>query len=251
MSKYKIFVLGLLFLLLSLLMLSQTYVSAFGFGFRKNNSHNVPDIGVYKSEIKDTNSYYVGNNDKKVLYLTFDAGYDNGNLSKILDVLREKNVYATFFVTGDFLKEEDLVMKIVNDGHIIGNHTYNHKDITKIGNDKIKSEIEKLEKRYEDITSKKMMKLFRPPEGEFNRDSLMYIKSLGYKTFFWSIAYNDWNTNNQKGWNNAYNSVMNNLHNGAIILLHTVSIDNVNALPKIIDDARKQGYSFENLDKFE
>ena len=226
-------------------------VNAYGFGYRKNNDHEQPDIGKYQQEIEGTNSYYVGNKDEKTLYLTFDAGYDNGNLSKILDILKEKDVKATFFVTGDFVnRQPELLKRIVNDGHIVGNHTYHHKNITKLNFDQIKNEIDLLNDKYKEITGNVMSAYFRPPEGEFDRKSLLNLKELGYKTFFWSIAYDDWNTKSQKGPDYAYNKIMSNLHNGGIILLHTVSSDNANILGKVIDDSIQLGYTFKNLDKF-
>lgn len=236
--------------LLSCLLFVGISVNAYGFGYKKNNTHSTPDIGFYKDELTGTNSYYVGK-DEKVLYLTFDAGYDNGNLIKILDCLDEKNVKSTFFVTGDFLnRNEELLKEIVYRGHIVGNHTYNHKNITKLSETELTNEVKLLEDKYKSITGKEMVKVFRPPEGQFNKTSLLTLKALGYKTFFWSIAYDDWNTNNQKGTEYGYKKVMDNLHNGAIILLHTVSCDNASILPRIIDDALNQGYTFKNLDEF-
>ena len=240
----------ILIVLLSLFVLVNLNVNAYGFGFKKNENHVKPDIGIYEKILSNTDSYYVGS-DEKVIYLTFDAGYDNGTLSKILDTLKEKNVKSTFFVTGDFLNREgELTNRIISEGHLIGNHTYGHKNITKLSDESIVNEIQKLENKYKEITGNEMVKLFRPPEGEFDERSLSVVKNLGYKTFFWSIAYDDWNTNVKKGAKYGYNKVMNNIHNGAIILLHTVSIDNAQALPRIIDDLRNQGYEFKNLDEF-
>lgn len=235
-------------ILLSLILFSSIKVFGYGFGFKRNSNHEQPDIGSYAKELVDTNSYFVGDKENKDIYLTFDAGYDNGNLSTILDILKEKKVYATFFVTGDFInRQKDLVLRIVNEGHIIGNHTYNHKDITKISDEEIKYEVKKLEDAYKSVTGLEMIKYFRPPEGSFNKHSLNVIKDLGYTTFFWSIAYNDWNTNNQKGGDYGYEKIMSNLHNGAIILLHTVSKDNKDCLEAVIDETRKQGYEFKQL----
>ena len=215
-----------LIVLLSLFVFANIQANAYGFGFKKNNNHVKPDIGKYQEILDNTDSYYVGS-DEKIIYLTFDAGYDNGVLSSILKTLSDKNIKATFFVTGDFLnREQDLVFEILNNNHLIGNHTYGHKNITKLSNDNIINEIKKLEDKYKEITGKEMPKLFRPPEGEFDKRSLEVVKSMGYKTFFWSVAYDDWNTNNQKGASYGYNKVMSNIHNGAIILLHTVSKDN-------------------------
>lgn len=248
MKIKKIF---LIILALFIISLSSVNTLAYGFGYSKNSNHEQPHIGKYLNEIKDTDSYYVGNKKDKIVYLTFDAGYDNGVLDGILNVLKEKDVKSTFFVTGDFLeRNSDLLKRIVNENHIIGNHTYNHKNITKISKLELINEISMFENKYTEIIGSNPIKFFRPPEGEFNKESLMTVKELGYKTFFWSIAYVDWNTNKQKGMEYAYNSVMNNIHNGAIILMHTVSKDNLMALPKIIDDLRSNGYIIKNLNEF-
>lgn len=237
-------------ILLSCLLFVGINVNAYGFGFKKNDKHLQPDIGVYQKELEGTNSYYVGENEKTV-YLTFDAGYDNGNLLKILDILDKKHVLSTFFVTGDFLTRcQSQTLEIEKRGHLIGNHTFNHKNITLLSDEGIKNEITKLENKYKEITGKEMVKLFRPPEGTFDKRSLMTVSKLGYKTFFWSIAYDDWNTNKQKGGDYGYNKIMSNLHNGAIILMHSVSNDNVECLERVIDNIRNQGYVFKNLNQF-
>lgn len=233
-----------------LFLISNTKTFAYGWGFSKNDRHETPEIGFYKNEIEGTNSYYLGDINEKEVYLTFDAGYDNGVLSKILDILKEKNVQSTFFVTGDFmLREQDLVKRIVDEGHIIGNHTWHHKNITKINYETLKEELLKIEEKYYNITGKEMIKFFRPPEGEFTKSALQNVSSLGYKTFFWSIAYKDWETNNQRGGDYGYNAIMKNIHNGAIILMHTVSKDNLECLPRVIDDLRSNGYIIKNLDE--
>lgn len=235
---------------LSLILITGINLNAYGFGFQRNKENVAPNIGMYKNVLEGTNSYYVGNADDKVLYLTFDAGYDNGNMGKILDVLKEKDVKGTFFLTGDFFRNEDLVMRIANEGHIVANHTENHRNITTLTKEQIKEELDKVSERYHNLTGKEMVKYFRPPEGEFDKESLNIVKSFNYKTFFWSVAYNDWNTDKQKGADYGYTNIMNNLHNGAIILLHSVSSDNAACLSKVIDDARALGYEFRNLDQF-
>lgn len=250
MHKYLIKKLSILCILVLSLVLFTSSLSAKGFGFKKNDNHTTPDIGSYRNDLEDTNSHYVGNENEKTLYLTFDTGYDNGNLVSILEVLKEKNAPATFFVTGDFVTRfPELLKMIVDNGHTVGNHTYGHKNITFLSADEIINEIQKLEKAYEKVTSKKLSLYFRPPEGEFDKRSLNVVKSLGYHTFFWSIAYADWDTKNQKGADYGFKEVTKQFHNGGIILLHTVSSDNKDSLAMIIDEARKQGYTFEALEK--
>ena len=223
-------------------------VSASGWGFRKNNNHVTPEIGKYQEMIKDTNSYYVGPNEKSV-YLTFDAGYDNGMLDKILDTLNKKNVKASFFVTGDFIKRfPNLVLRIYNEGHSVCNHSYSHKKITCMSKDELSKDLKKLEDEYYKLTGDEMIHYFRPPEGEFDRTSLLNLKNLGYKTIFWSIAYKDWVTDKQSGMDYCVKTIMDNLHNGAIILMHSVSSSNQEALPTVIDKITNEGYTFKTVD---
>lgn len=248
MNKFlkKLFV----FILLFFITYPTLNASEYGWGFKRNNEHKTPDIGKYAKIIEGTSSYYVGPTNQKVVYLTFDAGYDNGVMGKILDVLKEKNVKATFFITGDFVvREQELVKRLANEGHIVANHSWSHRYITRLNDEELKEDLEKVEIEYEKLTNKPMTKFFRPPAGVFNRESLLKVQKWGYITFFWSLAYKDWDTGNQRGGDFAYKSVMDNLHNGAIILMHTVSTDNLNALPRIIDDIRKQGYVIGNLDE--
>lgn len=242
----KIFITIFVFVMV-LLSIPSTF--AYGWGFKRNNNNVPPEIGKYASEIEGTSSYYVGDPDEKVVYLTFDAGYDNGVLGKILDVLNEKNVKSTVFVTGDFIvKEKELTFRMAYEGHTVGNHTWKHKNITKLSYEELAQEIKKVEDAYYELTNLQMTKYFRPPAGEFNKEALMNVEKLGYQTFFWSLAYKDWETRNQRGADVAYEQVMNNLHNGAIILMHSVSISNLEALPKIIDGIRNAGYEIKNLD---
>lgn len=220
-------------------------VGASGWGFSKNPNHTPPEIGSYAKEIEGTNSFYIGDVQKNKIYLTFDAGYDNGNLTGILDILKDKKVQATFFVTGDFVERfQELTKRMVKDGHIVANHSYSHKTITSHTKESLKNDLEKLENNFREVTGVEMVKIFRPPEGVFNRQSLMNLKKLGYKTVFWSIAYQDWSEQHQRGKDYSYNSVIDNLHSGAIILMHSVSTSNKEALPDVIDEIRNQGYEF-------
>lgn len=230
----------MVFSVLAIFLCSIRSIRAEGWGFKRNCEHEIPDIGRYESIIKDKNAYYVG--EKGKVYLTFDCGYDNGNLSKILNTLREKEIAATFFVTGDFVDRfTPLLEEMVRDGHVIGNHSYRHLNITKAKKDEISSDLKELEDAYYDKIGAQMAKIFRPPEGCFDEKSLNLIKKMGYKTIFWSIAYVDWNNKNV----DSYAQVMDNLHDGAIILMHSVSTDNADNLGKIIDAIREKGYQFD------
>lgn len=236
------------FILLLLILKPSVSAKSYGWGFNRNDQNIQPDIGKYADEIKGTGSYYVGDPDKKVIYLTFDAGYDNGNLQIILNVLKEKDVKSTFFLTGDFLeREKELLDQMVNDGHLVGNHTWGHKDISKLSQSQLEEQLKLFEDKYYELYNEYPSKLFRPPAGQFDNLSLMRVKELGYNTIFWSIAFKDWLDDN-RGEDYAYNNVVNNLHNGAIVLLHTVSRDNALALGKIIDKIHEDGYEIRNLD---
>lgn len=226
------------------------FLVSYGWGFRPNNNHDTPDIGEkYSTIISNHNAYYVGDTNDNNIYLTFDTGYDDGNVEKILDILKEKNVMACFFTTGHFMKSRpDLILRMYNEGHIVGNHTYNHPKLTNLNLVETEEELLKVEKLYSEITNQEMKKYMRPPEGLISEESLTNTDKLGYKTILWSLAFKDWEKNVFHGNDYSYHKVINNIHNGAIILLHTVSKDNLDDLPMIIDGLTNQGYQFSSLD---
>ena len=191
---------------------------------------------------------YIGDTSKKVLYLTFDEGYENGYTPKILDTLKANNVKAAFFITGAYLKQSpDLVKRMVDEGHIVANHSVNHPSMPTVSYSAFEKEILDLEKNFSEKFGKGMT-YFRPPMGEFSERSLAATQQLGYKTVMWSFHYLDYDVNNQKGADYAYKKVMDNLHNGMVLLLHAVSKDNAEALDRIIKDAQAQGYTFSPFD---
>ncbi|HET7657374.1 MAG TPA: delta-lactam-biosynthetic de-N-acetylase [Bacillales bacterium] len=203
----------------------------------------------FEALLKKYGGVYQGNTRKKIIYMTFDNGYEQGYTAKILDVLKKEHVPAAFFVTGHYLKSEpNLVKRMVKEGHIVGNHSWSHPDFTEVSNDKLKTELKKVKDKYKEITGRDDMIYLRPPRGVFSERTLALTHQLGYTNVFWSLAFKDWETNNQKGWRYSYDNVMKQIHPGAILLLHTVSKDNAEALPKIIEDLRKKGYSFKSLD---
>ncbi len=185
---------------------------------------------------------------EKVLYLTFDCGYEHENLtSKVLDVLKEKGVTATFFCTLDHIKKEtDLIARMIKEGHIVGNHSTTHPSFAAINRTKMAKEIEETE-NYLRENFGYAAKYFRFPAGEYSESALELIQSLGYSSVFWSVAYDDWDTSKVRGKDYAIEKVMERLHPGAVILLHSVSRDNAEALGEIIDKAREQGYRFESI----
>lgn len=185
---------------------------------------------------------------KKVLYLTFDCGWEYNNLTaSILDTLKEKNVPAAFFCTLDHIeKQPELITRMINEGHIVGNHSATHPSFAEIDRTKMVREIEKTENFLRENYGY-CAKYFRFPAGEYNESALDLVSSLGYMSVFWSVAYNDWNVKEIKGKDYAVKTIIERLHDGAVILLHSVSQDNADALGEIIDSARKQGYEFKAL----
>ena len=219
------------------------------FGFKKNKNAK-PDIPAsWQKLLLKYDGFYVGDESRKVLYLTFDEGYENGCTAGILDTLKEQNVKAAFFITGAYLdREPDLVKRMVAEGHIVGNHTENHPSMPDITDDEIKAELKELDDKFFALTGKNMSYL-RPPKGEFSERTLAISQKEGYKTLLWSSAYADWDVNNQKGKDYAVNQVTSQLHSGNIILLHAVSADNANGLSDIIKMAKSQGYEFLAIDE--
>lgn len=219
---------------------------AWGFKKEKNKAPSMPS--EYTSILKAYDGYYLGNQKKKVLYLTFDEGYENGYTNQILDVLKKTKTPAAFFVTGPYLeKETEIVKRMIDEGHIVGNHTVNHPSMPSVNDETVIKEIDNLNNMFKEKYGK-TMHYFRPPRGEFSERTMSIAKDMGYKTIFWSSAYADWDVNNQKGTDYALDQFTSQLHNGSIILLHAVSKDNADALESMINTAKKQGYTFLSLD---
>jgi len=221
----------------------------YGWGLKRNNNHKTPEMPSSISNLLTKyGAYWIGDTQKKVVYLTFDEGYENGFTPKILDILKEQNVKAAFFITGHYLNSQpELVKRMVQEGHIVGNHTVNHPSLPDIPVEQIKKEIGQLSEDFLKLTGKKMVYL-RPPKGEYSEQTLAVTKEMGYCNIFWSLALVDW-IPMPGGPEESYQSVMNNLHNGAVILLHAVSRDNTEALERTIKDTRAQGYEFKTLDE--
>ncbi len=222
----------------------------------RNKEHKQPPIEKDMAFIEDNGGFYIDKNhsddcSEKVIYLTFDAGYENGNVEKILDTLKEHNVPGAFFILGNLIKRApNVVKRMAEEGHLVCNHTLNHGDMSKIGSKELlKEELNALEKLYKETTGKEMSKYFRPPEGKFSEQMMRYANELGYKTVFWSVAYADWDNNNQMSCDKAIKKIMDNIHNGAIILLHPTSETNARILGEVIVQLKEQGYRFGTLDE--
>ncbi|MFD2371198.1 delta-lactam-biosynthetic de-N-acetylase [Brevibacillus sp. GCM10020057] len=252
-SLWKLLGISLLLLLTSPLIAADAVSDhPYHFGFKKSKNGQLPSINEegFKNIVERHGAVFLGDTTKKELYLTFDNGYENGYTAAILDTLRARKVPAIFFVTGHYVKDQpELLKRMVSEGHLIGNHSWSHPDMTAIPNEKVKEELTKVQAAVAEITGQKEMRYLRPPRGIFSDRTLAVSKELGYTNVFWSLAYKDWDTKVQRGWKYAYDNVMGQLHPGAVILLHSVSRDNADALGAIIDDARKQGYEFKSLDQ--
>ena len=194
---------------------------------------------------------YIGDTTQKVLYLTFDAGYENGCTGKILDILKKHDAPAAFFLVGNYLeKNGDLVRRMVEEGHIVGNHTMHHPDMRKLADQKaFEKELKDLESLFKEITGKSMPKYYRPPQGNYSESNLKMAKEMGYKTIFWSLAYVDWNNNAQPSADTAFSKLLPRTHNGAIVLLHSTSTTNAEILDELLTRWEKMGYRFASLDE--
>ncbi|MBO5929663.1 MAG: delta-lactam-biosynthetic de-N-acetylase [Clostridia bacterium] len=221
-----------------------------GWGLKKNKNAP-PDIPQKTIDLITRYGGICYDSAPRALYLTFDEGYENGFTAKILDVLKENGVPAAFFVTGPYLeKEKELVLRMTQEGHIVGNHTVHHPSMPEVASaETLKKEITELNDQFFSLTGEKMQ-FFRPPMGEYSARTLAITRDLGYTTVFWSFAYKDWEVKNQKGTDYAYTQIMEGVHDGAILLLHAVSEDNANVLDRVIKDLKSQGYRFLPLTEF-
>lgn len=201
--------------------------------------------------ISDYDAYFLGKTEEKVLYLTFDEGYENGNTPKILDILKEEQVPAAFFVVGPYLKDyPDIIKRMDNEGHLVCNHTQHHPSMASITDPaKFTSEFTTVEEQYKNITGKDMPKFFRPPMGKYSKNSLKKTKELGYKTIFWSFAYRDWLVDDQPSEEFAIKKITDGAHPGAIMLIHAVSNTNTKVLKTVIKQLKSEGYEFKSLDE--
>ncbi len=223
-----------------------------GWGIKRNKNHEQPDVGTTNKKIlEENNGICLGNKDKKAIYLTFDEGYEAGYTSQILNTLKENEVKATFFITAHYVNSEpDLVKQMIDEGHIVGNHTVNHKSMPELTEEKIKKEVMDLHQAiYEKFNYE--MKYIRPPKGEFSENTLQITNKLGYQTVMWSFAYEDWQEDKQPDKATAKKKILDNLHNGEIMLLHGNSKTNTEILDEIIKEAKNMGYEFKSLEQFE
>lgn len=224
---------------------------AYSWYFKSMKNHEQPTFDLDLDELKTLDAYTLGSKDDKVIYLTFDFGYENGNVKKCLDALNKHNVKGAFFILDNVIKNNtDLIKELFDTGHIVANHTMKHHDMTKITDfEAYRAQLEDLDKLCEEKTGHKMTKFYRPPKGEFTKQNLEYNKQLGYKTIFWSLAYLDWDNNNQPDPSISANRLLARTHNGAVILLHPTSATNAAILDNLITQWKAAGYRFGTLDE--
>lgn len=216
----------------------------------KRKGRDIPIFPKEAVEAESYDAYYIDKSGEKKIYLTFDAGYENGNVEKILDVLKEKSVPAAFFLLDNIiLKNSDLVLRMEDEGHLVCNHTKNHKNLSFASEEEIARNLKALEMIYEERCGRKMSKYFRFPEGRYTLQALKTVQSLGYKTIFWSFAYDDWDNGRQPDCDKAIKKVLDNTHDGAVMLFHPTSSTNAEIFPILIDSWRDMGYTFGTLDE--
>ena len=232
-----------------LLALTQFFGSAiatgsWGLSFRQEGQTPIGPAGA--EELEEYNAFYVGDTSQKVLYLTFDAGYENGCTAQILDILKKHNVPAAFFLVGNYIeKNADLVRRMVDEGHIVGNHTMHHYDMSKLSDRAaFAKELQDLEALFFETTGKELPKYYRPPQGVYSQDNLKMAKELGYQTVFWSLAYADWDNNAQPTKEFAFSKLLPRTHNGAVVLLHSTSRTNADILDELLTRWEQEGYTF-------
>ncbi|MBR5515800.1 MAG: polysaccharide deacetylase family protein [Clostridia bacterium] len=246
--------------ILCVVLIVSVSIGAFGYsrqphGWYCMRSGNLaPKIEPQLAFIEKYNGYYLDKNateKDKVIYLTFDAGYENGNIEKILDILKKQDVKGAFFVLENLIKRDtELVCRMAKEGHLVCNHTASHKDMTAICNiESFKNELVALENVYKEYTGKEMEKFYRPPEGKFSEENMYFANKLGYSTVFWSLAYADWDNNAQPDPKEAINKLLSNTHNGMVLLLHPTSATNAEILETLIIKWKELGYRFGDLNE--
>lgn len=246
----------ILYIVLPVLMVSMPFSwsafaekeAAYDWYFKANDTHTRPAVGPQVDFLGNYPDVITMGPDQKEIYLTFDAGFDNGNMGKILDTLKEKKIPAAFFVDGNFVKKErELVARICNEGHILGNHSLNHADMSTLTDfEKYKEQIEGWNEAVKQVGGT-ATEFFRFPCGRFSETALKYNEKLGLKTVFWSFAYYDWDVNKQPDADAALEKILSRTHNGCVMLLHSVSSTNALILPDLIDQLQQQGYTFKSL----
>ena len=223
--------------------------ASWGLSFRQEGSAPVETAGM--EQLRQYDAAYLGDTREKVLYLTFDAGYENGCTEQVLDTLKKHQVRAAFFLVGNYIERNaDLVRRMVEEGHIVGNHTMHHYDMSKLSQKETFSrELTDLEELFRQTTGKELPKYYRPPQGVYSQENLKMAKELGYKTVFWSLAYVDWLNDKQPTREEAFRKLLPRTHNGAVVLLHSTSKTNAEILDDLLTQWENLGYRFGTLEE--
>ena len=222
---------------------------SWGLSFQAEGAAPIGSAG--QDQLRQYDAAYIGDTSEKVIYLTFDAGYENGCTAQILDTLKHHQVSAAFFLVGNYIeKNADLVRRMVEEGHTVGNHTMHHYDMSKLSDkDAFSRELTDLETLYKETTGQEMPKYYRPPQGIYSEDNLKMAKELGYKTVFWSLAYVDWNNDAQPSHDTAFSKLLPRTHNGAVVLLHSTSKTNAEILDQLLQQWKELGYRFGTVEE--
>lgn len=233
------------------LMLAENVIETGSWGLSFRTEGQTPVGTASASALEQYDAKYVGSGEEKVLYITFDAGYENGCTGQILDTLKAHNAPACFFLVGNYLeKNPELVQRMTDEGHTIGNHTWHHYDMSKIADEAAFSqELSSVEKKYTEITGRQMSKYYRPPQGVYSEENLKMAKKLGYRTVFWSLAYVDWQQDQQPTKEQAFSKLIPRVHPGAVVLLHSTSSTNAAILDELLTKWEEMGYTFAPLDQ--
>ncbi len=233
---------------ISIFSASAITTASWGLSFREQGASPIGTAG--RDQLKQYGAAYMGDPEEKVLYLTFDAGYENGCTGKILDTLKQHQVPGAFFLTGHYLeKNADLVRRMVDEGHIVGNHTMHHPDMSTTSKENFAKELTDLEDLFQKVTKKELPKFYRPPQGIYSEENLKQAQELGYNTVFWSLAYADWNNDAQPSREQAFGKLLPRTHNGAVVLLHATSKTNAEILDELLTKWKGLGYRFGNLEE--
>lgn len=229
--------------------LASAVVETGSWGLSFQNQGQPPAGPVSADILADLGAVYVGGESEPVLYLTFDAGYENGCTARILDTLAKHEVKAAFFLVGHYMQTNaDLVRRMAAEGHIVANHSMHHPDMTKLSEAEFAAELRDLEDLYRDITGAELAKFYRPPQGIYSEANLKAAKDMGYRTVFWSLAYADWDNQNQPTTQYALEKLLPRTHNGAVILLHSTSATNAAVLDELLTRWKEMGYRFGTLE---
>ena len=222
---------------------------SWGLSFRQDGIAPIGNAG--KDQLRAYDAAYIGDTTQKVLYLTFDAGYENGCTGQILDVLKKQEVKAAFFLVGNYIeKNADLVRRMVQEGHTVGNHTMHHRNMSEIAHrETFTKELTALEALFQETTGQELPKYYRPPQGIYSEENLKMAQELGYKTVFWSLAYVDWNNDKQPTKEEAFAKLLPRTHNGAVVLLHSTSRTNAEILDELLTQWKEQGYRFGSVEE--